>query len=76
MQTVVDPPPPRQVGLCRGLRGPLFGGGRGLGLGGAAPGAFQGAQGLTEPGVFGRLDLVHQDAPLVLQLLRMDRIKE
>lgn len=61
------PDSPSQGGLCKGLRGPIFGGGGGLG--GAARGALQGAQGLAEPGIFGRLDLVHQDAPLVLQLL-------
>lgn len=50
----------------------LLWGGRRLGRrggGGGGGGALQGAQSLAEPGVLGRLDLVHQDSTLVLQLL-------
>lgn len=45
----------------------------GAGGGGGRGGALQGAQGLAEPGVLGCLDLVHQDSPLVLQLLPRKR---
>lgn len=48
-------------GWCLCHRG---GGGRG------GSGTLQGAQSFAEPGVFGGLDLVHQDSPLVLQLLQ------
>lgn len=50
----------------------LWGGwclGRRRGGGRRGGGALQGAQSLAEPGVLGRLDLVHQDPTLVLQLL-------
>lgn len=50
-----------------GLGRTLLRGGRRLGRGGR--GALQGTQSLAEPGVLGRLDLVHQDSALVLQLL-------
>lgn len=56
-----------------GLGRTLLWGGRRLGRrgggGGGRGGALQGAQSLAEPGVLGRLDLVHQDSTLVLQLL-------
>lgn len=55
------------------LGGTLLWGGRGLGRGAGGGrgggGTFQGTQSLAEPGVFRCLDLVHQDATLVLQLL-------
>lgn len=49
--------------------------GRGLGRGAGGRGsrALQGAQSLAEPRVLGRLDLVHQDSPLVLELLQSDK---
>lgn len=55
------------------LGGTLLWGGRGLGRGAGGGrgggGTFQGTQSLAEPGVLRCLDLVHQDATLVLQLL-------
>ena len=35
--------------------------------------ALQGSQSLAEPRVLGRLDLVHQDSPLMLELLQSDK---
>lgn len=56
-----------------GLGRTLLWGGRRLGRRGGGGrwggGAFQGAQSLAEPRVLGRLDLIHQDSTLVLQLL-------
>lgn len=57
------------------LRGAILWRGRslGCGAGGGGGGALQGAQSLAEPGVLGCLDLIHQDAPLVLELLQSDK---
>lgn len=50
---------------------------RGWGLGRGARGrggrALQRAQSLAEPRVLGCLNLIHQDAPLVLELLQSDK---
>lgn len=57
------------------LGGALLWRGRGLGRGAGGGGsrALQGAQSLAEPRVLGCLDLVHQDSPLVLELLQSDK---
>lgn len=58
-----------------GLGRTLLWRGRGLGRGAGGRGgrALQGAQSLAEPRVLGCLDLVHQDSPLVLELLQSDK---
>lgn len=58
-----------------GLGRTLLWRGRGLGRGAGGRGgrALQGAQSFAEPRVLGCLDLVHQDSPLVLELLQSDK---
>lgn len=46
------------------------GGGLGCGAGGRGGRALQGAQSLAEPRVLCRLDLIHQNSALVLELLQ------